>query len=61
MTHLQRLEARIEADDRVFQDINKILEDLRSGALGEFAYTRAAGAIEAALEGAEFEQEGVEV
>jgi hypothetical protein len=58
MTKIQRLEKRIAADDRVFQSIEKILDGLRSGAFGESSYPKAAGAIEAVLEGAEFSKPG---
>jgi hypothetical protein len=56
MTKIQRLEKQIEADARIFREITQALEGLRSGALGEHAYPRAVGAIEAAMERAEFGQ-----
>jgi hypothetical protein len=59
MTKLQKLEQRIAADNRIFQDIKRILEGLENGGLGEFAYPKATGAIEAILERAKFRQEAL--
>jgi hypothetical protein len=57
MTKIQRLERKVEAADRVFKDIHKILKGLENGETEEYAYARATGKIQAVLEREDFRQD----